>query len=137
MFNRITLMGRLVRVPELRYTSNGTPVTNFTLAVDRPFKNQDGDREADFIDCVIWKKPAELIASKTGKGNRICVDGRLQIRSYEDRNGNRRKATECVVDQFQIIDWADDKNGAQKEYQVGDSTGESDTDDDGGSDLPF
>lgn len=105
--NRIILIGRLVRDVELRYTRNGLPVGRFTLAVDRPFTTQDGERETDFIDIVVWRKQAENCAQFLGKGRLVAVEGRLQIRSYDDQNGIRRKAAEVVADQVKFLDRAE------------------------------
>ncbi len=105
MLNRIILIGRLTRDPELRFTpANGVPVTNFTLAVDRPFLNQKGEREADFIRIVTWRKLAETCANNLGKGRLVAVDGRLQIRSYEGQDGQRRYMTEVVADTVRFLD---------------------------------
>ena len=104
MINRAELTGRITRDPELRYTQNGTAVVQFTLAVDRQFRNQDGEREADFINCVIWRKSAENFANFTHKGSKIGVDGRIQTRSYENQQGNRVYVTEVIVDSFALLD---------------------------------
>ncbi|HAI52263.1 MAG TPA: single-stranded DNA-binding protein [Firmicutes bacterium] len=108
MLNRIILIGRLVADPQLRYTQTGIAVTNFTLAVDRPFLNQSGEREADFIDIVTWRKQAEICANHLTKGRLVAVEGRLQIRSYEDQNGIRRRAAEVVADSVRFLDRARD-----------------------------
>ncbi|HAP32671.1 MAG TPA: single-stranded DNA-binding protein [Firmicutes bacterium] len=98
MLNKVVLIGRLVRDPELRYTpSEGVPVANFTIAVDRPYSKQKGDKEADFIRIVTWNKQAENCASYLSKGRLVAVEGRLQIRSYEDREGIKRSAAEVVA----------------------------------------
>ena len=98
MLNKVVLIGRLVRDPELRYTpAEGVPVVNFTIAVDRPYSNQKGEKETDFIRIVAWKKQAENCASYLNKGRLVAVEGRLQIRSYEDRQGVRRIAAEVVA----------------------------------------
>lgn len=98
MLNKVVLIGRLVRDPELRYTpAEGVPVANFTIAVDRPFSNQKGEKETDFIRIVTWKKQAENCASYLSKGRLVAVEGRLQIRSYEDREGVKRIAAEVVA----------------------------------------
>ncbi len=89
MMNRTVLVGRLVKDPELRYTPNGIPVASFTLAVNRTFTNQQGEREADFINCVIWRRPAENVANFLKKGSLAGVDGKLQTRSYEGQDGKR------------------------------------------------
>ena len=91
MYNRIILIGRPTRDPELRFTAEGHAVATFTLAVDRPFKNGQGEREANFIDVTVWRKPAESTAQYVHKGHLIAVEGRLDIRSYTDRQGIRRK----------------------------------------------
>src|SRR5690606_33013703 len=102
--NVVVLIGRLVRDPDLRYTPSGVAVGSFTLAVDRPFTNQQGEREADFIDVVVWRGLAETVAQHLQKGRLVCVVGRLQIRSYEDRDGNRRKAAEVVASEVRFLD---------------------------------
>lgn len=104
MINRAVLTGRITKDPELRYTQSGTAVVQFTLAVDRQFKNQNGEREADFINCVIWRKSAENFANFTHKGSKIGVDGRIQTRSYENQQGNRVFVTEIIVDNFALLD---------------------------------
>lgn len=99
MLNHITIMGRLTRDPELRHTQSGTPVASFTLAVDRDFKDKDtGERPTDFIDCVAWRGTAELVARYFTKGRMAVADGRLQLRSYTDREGNKRRTAEVVAD---------------------------------------
>jgi single-strand DNA-binding protein len=107
MLNRIILIGRLVRDPELRYTPNGVATCGFSLAVDRPFVNQKGERETDFIDIVIWRKLAETCAAHLGKGRLVAVEGRLQIRSYETAEGQKRKVSEVVADNVRFLDWPD------------------------------
>lgn len=102
--NRIILLGRLVRDPEVRYTPNGRVVCQFTLAVDRPFANQEGQREADFIPVVIWGKQAETCGNSLTKGQRALVEGRLQIRSYDAKDGTKRYVTEVVADRFEFIE---------------------------------
>jgi single-strand DNA-binding protein len=105
LLNRIILIGRLTRDPELRFTpANGVPVAQFTIAVDRPFVNQKGEREADFIRIVTWRKLAETCANNLGKGRLVAVDGRLQIRSYEGQDGQRRYVTEVVADTVRFLD---------------------------------
>lgn len=104
MINRAVLVGRLTRDPELRYTSSGVAVASFTLAVNRQFTNQQGDREADFINCVIWRKAAENFANFTHKGSLVGVDGRIQTRSYENQQGVRVYVTEIVVDSFSLLE---------------------------------
>ena len=99
MLNKIFIMGRLTRDPELRRTQTGTPVASFSLAVDRDFKNkQTGERETDFINVVAWRQTAEFISRYFTKGRMAVVEGRLQIRPYTDRDGNKRTAAEVVAD---------------------------------------
>ena len=102
--NTITLLGRLTKNPEARYTSTGKAVTLFTLAVNRPYTNSDGQREADFINCQAWEKTAEVIGNHVSKGDRLLAEGRLQIRSYTDKEGVKRYATEVVVNRVEFIE---------------------------------
>ncbi|CAB1130262.1 Single-stranded DNA-binding protein [Candidatus Hydrogenisulfobacillus filiaventi] len=104
MLNRVILIGRLTRDPELRYTPQGVPVASFTLAVDRPFSNSQGQRETDFIDCLAWRKLGENVANHLTKGRLAAVEGRLQIRSYETQDGQRRKVAEVVCDDVRFLD---------------------------------
>ncbi|RWR08957.1 single-stranded DNA-binding protein [Siminovitchia fortis] len=104
MMNRVVLVGRLTKDPDLRYTPNGVPVANFTLAVNRTFTNQQGEREADFIFCVAWRRQAENIANYLKKGSLAGVDGRLQTRSYDDQDGKRVYITEVVADNVQFLE---------------------------------
>ena len=97
MYNKAILIGRLTADPELRQTQNGTSVTSFTLAVDRAYA-QNGERKTDFINCVAWRNTAEFIAKYFSKGRLLGIDGSIQTRSYEDKNGNKRTAVEVVVD---------------------------------------
>ena len=107
MYNRIILIGRLTRDPELRYVPSGAPVASFTLAVDRPFRDQQGNRETDFIDIVAWRKLAEQVSQYMTKGRMVAVEGRLQIRSYETQDGQKRKVAEVVADGVRFLDRAD------------------------------
>lgn len=102
--NKVILMGRLTRDPEVRYTQTGKVVCQFTLAVDRPFTNQEGQREADFIPVVVWGKIAELCGNSLTKGQRALVDGRLQIRSYDAKDGTKRWITEIVANSVEFIE---------------------------------
>ncbi len=104
MLNKVILIGRLVRDPELRYTPNGVAVARFTLAVDRSYNNRQGEKETDFIDIVVWQKLAETCGNHLTKGRLVCVEGELQIRSYEDRQGIRRKAAEIRANNVQFLD---------------------------------
>lgn len=104
MINNVTLVGRLTKDPDLRYTASGTAVATFTLAVNRNFANQSGNREADFINCVIWRKPAETMATLAKKGSLIGVVGRIQTRTYDNQQGQRVYVTEVVADNFQLLE---------------------------------
>ena len=104
MLNRVILIGRLTRDPELRYVPSGQPVASFTLAVDRPFTNQAGERETDFIDIVAWRKLADQVSQHLSKGRLVAVEGRLQIRSYETQDGQKRKVAEIVADGVRFLD---------------------------------
>jgi single-strand DNA-binding protein len=104
MLNRITIMGRLTRDPELRRTQSGTAVTSFSVAVDRDFKSQSGERETDFIDCVAWRNTAEFAAKYLAKGRLIVVEGRLQLRDWVDKDNNKRRSAEVVADNIYFAD---------------------------------
>lgn len=104
MLNRIILMGRLTRDPELRHTQNGTAVASFTLAVERQFKDANGDRQADFIDIVAWRQTGEFAAKYFTKGRMAAVEGRLQMRDWTDRDGNKRRTAEVVADNVYFAD---------------------------------
>lgn len=110
MLNRAILTGRLTRDPELRYTTSGTAVVQATIAVDRQFKNQQGEREADFINLVIWRKAAENFANFTHKGSLVGIDGRIQTRTYENKQGQRVYVTEINVDSFSLLESRQDNN---------------------------
>lgn len=107
MLNRVILIGRLTRDPELRYTNSGTAVASFALAVDRQRPNQAGERETDFINIVVWQKQAELCAQYLHKGRLAAVDGRLQIRSYENREGQKVNVAEVVAESVRFLDRGD------------------------------
>lgn len=102
--NEVWLIGRLTKDPEVRQTPGGKTVAKMTLAVDRDFKNADGEREADFIDVLTWEKLADSCSKHLGKGRLVSVKGRLQIRSYDDSQGIRRKAAEVVADKVSFLD---------------------------------
>ncbi|EOH85456.1 single-stranded DNA-binding protein [Enterococcus casseliflavus] len=104
MINNLTLVGRLTKDPDLKYTGNGTAVATFTLAVNRNFTNQSGEREADFINCVIRRKPAETLANYAKKGVLIGVTGRIQTRSYDNQQGQKVYVTEVIADNFQLLE---------------------------------
>lgn len=104
MINNVVLVGRLTKDPDLRYTSSGTAVATFTLAVNRNFTSQSGEREADFINCVIWRKSAETLANYAKKGSLIGVTGRIQTRNYDNQQGQRVYVTEVVAENFQLLE---------------------------------
>lgn len=110
--NKVILLGRLTRDPEVRYTQTGKVVCQFTLAVDRPFANQDGQREADFIPVVVWGKSAETCGNYVTKGQRLLVEGRLQIRSYDAKEGGKRWVTEVIADRFEFVENRKDAQGS-------------------------
>lgn len=108
--NKVFLIGRLARDPELRYTGNNTPVASFTVAVNRTFTNQAGEREADFINCVIWRKQAENVKNYLSQGSQVAVEGRIQVRSYDDQNGQKRYVTEVIADNVEFLGSKKDNN---------------------------
>lgn len=111
MLNRIVLIGRLTQDPELRYTNSGTAVATFSLAVDRQRPNQNGERETDFINIVVWQKQAETCAQYLHKGRLAAVDGRLQIRTYENREGQKVRVAEVVAETVRFLDRGDQPMG--------------------------
>lgn len=131
MLNHIVIMGRLTHDPELRRTASSTPVTSFSLAVERDFKNADGTKETDFIDVVAWRNTAEFAAKYFTKGRMAVVDGRLQMRDWTDKEGNKRRSAEVVADNIYFGD------SKREDAPAGNSapTFEEIEDDDG--DLPF
>ncbi|MDR4934871.1 single-stranded DNA-binding protein [Rossellomorea marisflavi] len=104
MMNRVVLVGRLTKDPELKYTPSGVAVASFTLAVNRSFTNQSGEREADFINCVVWRRPAENVANFLKKGSLAGVDGRIQTRNFEGQDGRRVFMTEVVAESVQFLE---------------------------------
>ena len=115
MLNKIILMGRLTRDPELRRTQSGTAVASFTLAVDRDYKPQDGERETDFIDIVAWRGTAEFVSKYFSKGRMAVVEGRLQVRDWTDKDGNKRRSTEVVADNVYFGDSKRPESGTPAE----------------------
>jgi single-strand DNA-binding protein len=115
VLNSVTLIGRLTRNPEMRLTQGGIAVANFSLAVDRGFTNQQGEKETDFIDIVAWRKLAEVVTNNLGKGRLVAVSGRLEIQRYQDKEGNNRRAAKVVADQVVFLDYKDkgQKQGEQ------------------------
>ena len=104
MINNVVVVGRLTRAVDLRYTSNGTAYASFTLATDRDFKNQNGEKETDFINCVMWRKPAENLANYTKKGSLIGIEGRIQTRNYDNQQGQRVYVTEVLAERFHFLE---------------------------------
>ena len=148
MLNKIILMGRLTRDPELRRTGTGTAVTSFSLAVDRDFKSQSGEKETDFIDIVAWRSTAELVSKYFTKGRMAVVEGRLQIRDWTDKDGGKRRSAEVVADNVYFGDSKRDggdssgysaapayKNAAPSNFNAGGSDFAEIGEDDG--ELPF
>nr|DAL97670.1 MAG TPA: Single strand binding protein [Caudoviricetes sp.]DAV17884.1 MAG TPA: Single strand binding protein [Caudoviricetes sp.] len=142
MLNKIFIMGRLTRDPELRRTQNGTAVTSFTMAVDRDFKNADGTKDTDFIDVVAWRNTAEFVSKYFGKGRMAVVEGRLQLRDWTDKDGNKRRNAEVLADNIYFGDSkkeGDSSGGykaAGKAVDVEPEAGDfAEVEDDG--DLPF
>jgi len=117
MINRVTLVGRLTKDVDLRYTQNGIAVANFSIAVQRNFKNQNGDYDADFINCVVWRKPAENLANYMKKGSQVGVDGRLQSRTYKDKDGKTVFVTEVVADSVQFLESRGKQQNKTKQQQ--------------------
>ena len=113
MLNLVVLIGRLVRDPELRYTPAGVAVASFTVAVDRPFTNAQGERETDFIDVVVWRRLAETCAQHLQKGRLVAVEGRLQVRSYESADGQRRRVAEVVANDVRFLDRPREVRGSE------------------------
>ena len=112
--NKVCLIGRFTSNPELSKTSSDIAFTRFTLAVNRNFNNQDGVREADFINCLAWRRTAELICKYFNKGRQIAVEGRIQTGSYEDKDGNKRKSFDVVVDDITFIDKMEESKKTEK-----------------------
>lgn len=115
MLNKIIIMGRLTRDPELRRTQNGTAVTSFSLAVDRDYKSQSGEKETDFIDVVAWRGTAELVCKYFAKGRMAVVSGRLQILDWTDREGGKRRSAEVVADNIYFGDSKRDSGGTKRD----------------------
>ena len=113
MINNVVLVGRLTRDPDLRTTGSGISVATFTLAVDRQYTNSQGERGADFISCVIWRKAAENFVNFTSKGSLVGIQGRLQSRSYDNKDGQRVYVTEVIVDNFSLLESRRDRENRQ------------------------
>lgn len=140
MLNKVFIMGRLTRDPELRRTNSGTAVTSFTLAVDRDFKNADGTKETDFIDVVAWRSTAEFTAKYFAKGRMAVVEGKLQIRDWQDKDGNKRRNAEVIADNVYFGDSrSDNASGGHQAAKAPVNVDAEDFDEveDDDSDLPF
>ena len=138
MINNVTLVGRLTRDPELKYTPSNIAITTFNLAVNRNFKGENGEREADFINCMIWRKQAELLAEWCKKGNLVGITGRIQTRSYDNQQGQRVYVTEVVAETFQLLEKRDNSaNQSNIEEQMPASFGATNPLDISDDDMPF
>lgn len=113
MINRTVLVGRLTKDPELKYTPSGVPMARFTLAVNRPFSNQQGEKEADFINCIAWRKQAENLSNFMKKGNMVGIEGRIQTGSFEGQDGKRVFTTDVIADSIQFLEARGGGNGSQ------------------------
>lgn len=121
--NKIILIGRLTKDPELKYTQSGTAVASFTLAVDRRFSSQSGEREADFVNCVAWQKAAEFVANYFHKGKQMALEGRLQVRSYDGNDGQKRWVTEVVAEQVEFVGGKNDRGSNRSSSGTGNTGG--------------
>lgn len=137
MINTVALTGRLTRNPEIKYTQSGTAVASFSLAVQRRFTNQQGEREADFINCVMWRKSAENFANFTHKGSLVGIEGRIQTRSYENQEGQRVWITEVVAENFSLLESRSQQTETQQQAQSDPFAGQSQSVDISDDDLPF
>lgn len=128
--NKVILIGRLTKDPELRYTQSGTAIASFTLAVNRKYANQNGEREADFINCQAWQKTAEFVANYFKKGQQMALEGRIQVRSYDGNDGQRRWVTEVVTDTVEFVgsksNGTDNANGGAGSNHSGSGSTHSD-----------
>ena len=126
MLNHIVIMGRLTRDPELRYTQSQTPVVSFSVAVDRDFSGRDGgEKQTDFIDCVAWRSTAEFVSKYFRKGSMVVVSGRLQIRDWQDRDGNKRRSAEIVADNVYFGESRRREDDNRDSYGAGNYAGSS------------
>ena len=135
--NKIIISGRLVRDCDVRYTTSGKVVCQFTLAVDRPFTNQDGQKEADFINIVVWGKIAELCGNNLAKGHRALVEGRLQIRSYDAKDGGKRYVTEVVANSVEFLERKNKNVGESNMQSFGQYVDENGKTEDDPDFIPF
>lgn len=135
MLNRVVLIGRLTKDPELRYTPSGVAVATFTLAVDRNFKNSNGERDTDFIPCVVYRQLAELCSEYLSKGKLASVDGRMQVRSFEGQDSQRRWVTEVIAENVQFLSPKESGGSGQIHTSSGENIGHEVNLD--GDDIPF
>lgn len=119
MINRVVLVGRITRDPETQQTNTGIPYVRFTLAVNRPFKDQNGERQADFINCVAWRSQADFMRSFVKKGNQLAVEGRIQTNNYTDANGNNRQAFDILVESVSNLEPVSKNEGYQPQPPFG------------------
>ena len=119
MINRVVLVGRITRDPETQQTSAGIPYVRFTVAVNRPFKDQNGERPADFINCIAWRAQAEFLQKFVKKGNQLAVEGRIQTNSYTDANGNNHQAFDILVESVSNLEPASKNDGYQPQPPFG------------------
>lgn len=122
MYNKIILIGRTTADPEKRITPSGVAVTSFTLAVGRAFKGQDGEKKTDFFNCIAWRGLAETVVNHVKKGYMLAVEGRLEIRSYEDKEGNKRKNYEVICENVRFLDRGKDGSQQNRQQQEDDWT---------------
>ena len=138
MLNKIILMGRLTRDPELRRTNSGTAVASFSLAVDRDFKAQNGEKETDFIDIVAWRNTAEFVSKYFSKGRMAVVEGRLQMRDWQDQNGNKRRNAEVIADNVYFGDSKNSGAAQQDNFSaLNDRVSQEFVEQEDGGELPF
>ena len=135
--NKVIISGRLTRDCDVRYTTSGKVVCQFTLAVDRPFTNQDGQKEADFINIVVWGKIAELCGNNLAKGHRALVEGRLQIRSYDAKDGGKRYVTEVVANSVEFLERKNKNVGESNMQSFGQYVDENGKTEDDPDFIPF
>ena len=119
MINRVVLVGRITRDPETQQTNTGIPYVRFTVAVNRPFKDQNGERQADFINCIAWRQQAEFMTNFVKKGNQLAIEGRIQVNSYKDANGNNRQAFDILVESVSSLEPASKNDGYQPQPPFG------------------
>ena len=137
MLNRVVLIGRATKDAELKYTPNGTASATLTLACERPFKNAQGEKESDFIPVVLWRQAAEFAAEHVKKGKLQAVEGRIQVRNYENNEGKRVYITEVVADNIRVLEWADNGRTNDNGNSADPFSGEGVPMDISDDDLPF